>query len=292
MLIILNNDFFFGLLAARRVPIIFIPVLGGLIVGPIVYKWASEAWGQGVPEVMEALRARGGKIRARVAAIKIIASSITIGSGGSAGREDPIAQIGATLSSIIGQFLHLDEKSLKLIVMAGASAGISGTFKAPIGGALFGLEVLNRDIRTTDLIIMVFSPIVGYGVSVAILGPAPIFVAQGIAFKDSDIPFYMLLGIIGGFVSYLCTKSLYGVEDMFVKFKIQRKWFSPFLGAWVIRAVAIPGGYVNFLFNFQFSGYYTGSFQNPTFHLFGKGSYTVVGGDGWGTTVIVHFGVE
>lgn len=236
-LIILNQKLFFGFLGGHGVPIIFLPVIGGLIVGPVIYKYASEAWGHGVPEVMEALRTRGGKIRSRVAIVKILASSVTIGSGGSAGREGPIAQIGASVASVVGSVFHLDERSLKLMVMAGASAGISGTFKAPIGGALFGLEVLNKEIRTTDLIVMALSSLVGYGVSVALLGPSPIFFTEDLQFKDADLPLYLLLGVIGGFASYLWTRSLYGVEDFFARFKIQRKWFSPFLGAWVVGGV-------------------------------------------------------
>lgn len=239
LLIIFNQDLFFGFLGAHGVSIIFLPVIGGIIVGPVIYKWAHEAWGHGVPEVMEALHSRGGKIRARVAAVKILVSSVTIGSGGSAGREGPIAQIGATVSSVVGQILRLDERSLKLMLMAGASAGISGTFKAPIGGALFGVEILNKKIRTTDLVVMIFSSIVGYAVSVAILGPAPIFVAQGVSFQIVDIPFYVLLGIIGGLVSYGWTRSLYGVEALFERLRIARNWFSPFLGAWVVGGIGL-----------------------------------------------------
>lgn len=261
ILIMLNQDLFFGILGSsnltlvipvsffntipifflfgRGIPVIFLPVLGALIVGPIVYKWASEAWGHGVPEVMEALRSRGGRIRSRVAFVKIVASSITIGSGGSAGREGPIAQIGASISSIVGRLFHLDERSLRLLVMAGASAGISGTFKAPIGGALFGLEVLNNEIRTTDLVVMALSSMVGYIVSVAILGPAPIFLALNIKYEDIDMPFYFLLGIVGGLAAYLWTRSLYGVEDLFARFRVQRKWYSPSLGAWVVGGIGM-----------------------------------------------------
>lgn len=239
LLIEFNHFVFFSYIGGFGVPILFLPVIGALIVGPLIYKYATEAWGHGVPEVMEALRSRGGKIRTRVAIVKILASSVTIGSGGSAGREGPIAQIGASISSVVGQVFHLDQRSLKLMVMAGASAGISGTFKAPIGGALFGLEVLNGEIRTTDLIVMAVSSIIGYVVAVPLLPAGPIFLAQGITFRDSDMPFYLLLGIIGGLVSYLWTRSLYGVEDLFAKFKVQRKWFSPFLGAWVVGGIGM-----------------------------------------------------
>ncbi len=238
-LIIFNQDFFLGVLLAHGVPIVFIPVIGGLIVGPLIYKWASEAWGHGVPEVMEALRSRGGKIRSRVALVKIVASSVTIGSDGSAGREGPIAQIGAAISSVVGQLFHLDDRSLRLMVMAGASAGISGTFKAPIGGALFGLEVLNGEIRTSDLIVMVFASIVGYVVAVALTGPKAIFEVQNVVWDYRDVPFYFLLGIIGGFASYLWTRTLYGVEDAFAHVKLQRQWFSPFLGAWGVGLIGL-----------------------------------------------------
>lgn len=293
-LIILNEDLFKGVLLAHGVPILFLPVLGALIVGPIIYKYASEAWGHGVPEVMEALRSRGGKIRTRVAVVKILASSVTIGSGGSAGREGPIAQIGASISSVVGQLFHLDQRSLKLMVMAGASAGISGTFKAPIGGALFGLEVLNGEIRTTDLIVMALSSIVGYIVSVALLGPAPIFIAQDIVFQDIDMPFYALLGVVGGFASYLWTRGLYGVEDLFAKFKVQRKWFSPFIGAWVVGGIGLffpqtlflGYHYINEFFAGKFVLEYTGSFVLFFLMLFlaklGTSAFTIGSGGSGG----------
>lgn len=238
-LIYLNKTYIFGMLLNHGVPIVFLPVLGGLIVGPIIYKWASEAWGHGVPEVMEALRSRGGRIRSRVAFVKIVASSVTIGSYGSAGREGPIAQIGAGISSVVGQLFHLDERSLKLMVMAGASAGISGTFKAPIGGALFGLEVLNGEIRTTDLIVMVIASVIGYVVSMAMLGPATIFTAANVVYDYRDMPFYLILGVIGGFAAYLWTRTLYGVEDAFARVKMQRKWFSPSIGAWGVGLIGL-----------------------------------------------------
>lgn len=294
LLIQINHSIFFSILGGHGVSVLFLPVIGGLIVGPIIYKWANEAWGHGVPEVMEALRSRGGKIRTRVAIVKILASSVTIGSGGSAGREGPIAQIGASVSSVVGQLFHLDQRSLKLMVMAGASAGISGTFKAPIGGALFGLEVLNGEIRTTDLIVMAISSMVGYIVAVALLGPAPIFFVSGITFKDADMPFYLILGVIGGFVSYLWTRGLYGVEDLFAKFKIQRKWFSPFLGAWVVGAIGLffPQtlglGYniIDQFFSGKLALEYTGSFVLFFFMLFlaklGTSAFTIGSGGSGG----------
>jgi CIC family chloride channel protein len=114
----------------------------GLIVGYMVNRWAKEAKGHGVPEVMEAVALRGGRIRPRVALDKVLASSITIGFGGSAGREGPIVQVGSALGSTLGQLLHLSGDRIRTLVACGAAAGIAATFNAPIAGAIFALEVI------------------------------------------------------------------------------------------------------------------------------------------------------
>jgi CIC family chloride channel protein len=114
--------------------LILIPALGGAIVGPLVYYFAREAKGHGVPEVMEALELRGGKIRPRVVIVKSLASSVCIASGGSVGREGPIAQIGSALGSFVGQYLKLSEDRVRTLVACGAAGGIAATFNAPIAG--------------------------------------------------------------------------------------------------------------------------------------------------------------
>lgn len=112
--------------------VVFIPAIGGLIVGPLVYLFAREAKGHGVPEVMLAVATLGGRIRPRVAVIKALASSICIGSGGSVGREGPIVQIGSALGSSLGQLFKLSEEKIKILVACGAAGGIAATFNAPI----------------------------------------------------------------------------------------------------------------------------------------------------------------
>ncbi|MCB0125183.1 MAG: chloride channel protein, partial [Caldilineaceae bacterium] len=114
--------------------------LAGLLVGYMVARWASEAKGHGVPEVMEAMAIRGGRIRPRVAAVKVLASSLTIGTGGSAGREGPIVQVGSALGSTLGQVFGFSEERVRTLVACGAAAGIASTFNAPIAGAIFALE--------------------------------------------------------------------------------------------------------------------------------------------------------
>ncbi|MCP4717300.1 MAG: chloride channel protein, partial [Deltaproteobacteria bacterium] len=112
--------------------IIILPALGGLIFGPIVYFIAREAKGEGPPEIMEAVWTRGGRIRLRVGAIKVLASSICIGSGGSVGREGPIVQIGGSIGSAVGQLFRVPEEWLKTLVLCGVAGGVSATFNAPI----------------------------------------------------------------------------------------------------------------------------------------------------------------
>ncbi len=200
---------------------IFLPLIGGLIVGPLIMFFAPETKGHGVPEVMEAVTLKGGQIRARVAMFKVLVSSVTIGSGGSAGREGPIAQIGATVGSFFGQIFHLDPKHKKLLVVCGLSAGIAGTFNAPLGGALFGMEVLLRGIGLFNSMPVILASVVSVGVASIFFGPKPAFIVHAVThWGFAEIPFYLLLGIIFGLLSILWVKIFYFIEDLFEKIKI------------------------------------------------------------------------
>ena len=138
---------------------------GFLLCALIVYYFAREAKGHGVPEVMEAVALRGGRIRPRVVLAKMFASAISIASGGSVGREGPIVQIGSAFGSTIGQWLKLDERRLRTLVGCGAAAGIAGTFNAPVAGALFALEIILADFG-----VLQFSPIVISSVVATVIG--------------------------------------------------------------------------------------------------------------------------
>jgi chloride channel protein, CIC family len=131
------------------------PAIGGLVVGPLIYFLAREAKGHGIPEVMNSVATRGGKIRKRVMMVKTIASAITIGSGGSVGREGPIVQIGAGVGSSIGQALGFDGNKLIVLLGCGAAAGMAATFNAPIAGVILAVEVIIGSAT-----ISVFSPLV------------------------------------------------------------------------------------------------------------------------------------
>ena len=124
---------------------IFIPAIGGSIVGPLIFFFAREAKGHGVPEVMEVVAMRSGLIRKRVVIVKSLASAISMGSGGSVGREGPIVQIGSAIGSAFGQMLRVSGNRLRNLVGCGAAAGIAATFNAPIAGTIFALPDHRRE---------------------------------------------------------------------------------------------------------------------------------------------------
>ncbi|MBI2322402.1 MAG: chloride channel protein, partial [Chloroflexi bacterium] len=125
--------------------LVLVPALGGILVGALTRLLAPEARGQGIPEVLLAVKLHGGHIRPRVAIVKTVASALCLGSGGSAGQVGPIVQIGASLGSFVGQGLRMRSDHLRLLVACGAGAGIAATFNAPIGGVCFAVAVILAD---------------------------------------------------------------------------------------------------------------------------------------------------
>ncbi len=143
-----------------------IPAIGGLMVGPIIYYWAREAKGHGVPEVMDSVIRFGGRIRLRVVAVKGLASAITIGSGGSSGREGPIIHMGSAVGSNIAQVLKMTPAQTKILLGCGAAAGIAATFNTPIAGVLFAIELILMEFKTRS-----FIPIVIASVMATLIAP-------------------------------------------------------------------------------------------------------------------------
>ena len=192
-----------------------IPVVGGLLSGPIIML-AKEAKGHGVPEVMQALIVRGGRIRGRVAVAKILASAICIGTGGSAGREGPIVQIGAALGSSIAQALRLSDERIRNLVACGAAAGIAATFNAPIAGVIFAIEVLmcNLEVRSFgNVVIAAVSSSVVCGV---IIGTRPAFsVPIHSMVTPHSILLYLILGLLAALVGIMFIRMINRAEIIF-----------------------------------------------------------------------------
>ncbi|MGC9325336.1 MAG: chloride channel protein [Desulfomonilia bacterium] len=218
---------------------ILMPVVGGLIVGPIVHFIASEVRGSGIPEVIESVAVRGGSIRPRVVIAKICAAAVTIGSGGSAGREGPIVQIGSAIGSTIGQFLSVSARRLRTFVACGAAAGIAATFNAPIAGALFSVEIILGDLAVAHFSPIVISSVVATLISRHFLGDFPAFIVPAYNFVSpyEFIP-YTLLGILAGLISVLFLVTNYGIQDIFEKIRIP-PYLKPALGGLGVGIIAL-----------------------------------------------------
>ena len=197
------------------------PIIGGAIVGPLVYFFAREAKGHGVPEVMEAVTLKGGVIRNRVVVLKSLTSAISIASGGSVGREGPIVQIGSAIGSALGQLLKVSVDRMRTLVACGAAAGIAATFNAPIAGAMFALEIILGDFGIAAFTPIVVSSVLATVISRVHLGAFPAFIVpQYTMVSIWEIPIYALFGVIAGFVGVFFTTFLYKVEDIFDDIKI------------------------------------------------------------------------
>ncbi len=195
---------------------IAVPSAGGLLVGLIVHYFAREAKGHGVPEVMEAVAVRGGRIRPRVVIAKLFGSGICIASGGSVGREGPIVQVGCAIGSTLGQWLNVGERRLRTLVGCGAAAGIAGTFNAPIGGALFAVEIILGDFGVAHFSPIVISSVAATVVSHQFLGNFPNYDVQVYSLVSSfELFAYAGLGIVAGLVALAYVKVLYAFEDFF-----------------------------------------------------------------------------
>lgn len=215
------------------------PVIGGLIVGPLVYFLAREAKGHGVPEVMEAVALRGGFIRKRVVVIKAFASAICIASGGSAGREGPIVQIGSAIGSAFGQVLRVSADRMRTLVGCGAAAGIAATFNAPIAGVMFAMEIILGEFGIATFSPIVVSSVMATVISRAYLGNYPAFIVPQYSLVSLyEIPLYILLGVVAGFVGMGFTTFLYKMEDLFNRVSIPT-YIKPAIGGLIVGAIGI-----------------------------------------------------
>ena len=197
-----------------------VPVIGGLIVGPLVYFFAREAKGHGVPEVMESVAIKGGVIRKRVVVVKTLASAISISTGGSVGREGPIVQIGSAIGSALGQFMKVSADRMRILVGCGAAAGIAATFNAPIAGSMFALEIILGDFGLATFSPIVISSVVATAVSRAYLGDTPAFIVPVYELVSAwELPMYLFLGLFCALVGITFTKTLYRIEDLFDEIK-------------------------------------------------------------------------
>lgn len=201
--------------------IIVLPVIGLVIIAPVVYHLAPETRGTGIPEILDAYTEKEGRIKGRVAVLKIIVSAITIGSGGSAGREGPITQIGGATGSAIGRLLKLNADQVRLLLVSGVAAGIAGTFNAPLGGALFSIEVLQRGFSWRGTPSIIIASVVGAAIASLAFGVQPVLSAPAFSVLSAvQLAPYAVLGLAFGLLSYLWVKVFYLFQDFFNRLSV------------------------------------------------------------------------
>ncbi len=230
---------------------IVLPSLGGLLVAIIVVRYAPEARGHGVPEAMEAYSLRGGNIRFRVPLLKSIGSAISISTGGSCGREGPIAQIGAGVGSVVATVLNLDKRAKKTLLVCGLSSGIAATFNAPLGGTLFGIEVLAGGIIGFSILPVILASVIATAVSLYLLGSAASFQAPTFGVGHPvELIFYLGLGAILGVTSVIWMRGFYSIEDLFEKIRTSR-YLLPAIGGVLTGILGIGTIYLESVFAYS-----------------------------------------
>ena len=223
--------------------LLLIPIVGGLLYGPLIQRFAEEARGHGVPEVMLAVAENGGRIRPQVSVVKALASAICIGTGGSVGREGPIVQIGSAFASSLGQLVRMSETRLRIIVACGAAGGIAATFNAPLTGVFFGFEIILRDFSIDALFGTILSAVAADLVSRAVFGSAPFFSNLPhnlVVHYDRTFLLMAVLGVTSGLLGWGFKTFLYKLEDIGDALWKQRpEWARPAVGGIALGALLL-----------------------------------------------------
>ncbi len=217
-----------------------LPISGALLLIPLYYLSREEVYGYGFPRFLERVNIRGGIIKFRTLVVRILGASFTIGSGGSAGVEGPIAQIGGVCGSLVGQISRVSENRIKLLIAAGSAGAIAATFNAPIAGVMFATEiVLLGNYELTSFSAIVISSGIATVVSRMYYGENPIFtVPQYELVSGVEIPLYILFGVIVGLAAVFYIKAFFSIKDRFDGLNMNPH-LKPALGALIVGTIGI-----------------------------------------------------
>lgn len=220
--------------------VVVVPAIGAVFVGVIVYWLAPEVKGAGVADVMRGVVANRARFRARVPGLKALASSITLASGGSGGREGPIVQIGASFASAIGQALKLTSTELRIMAACGAAGAIAATFNTPIAGAVFALELLLLEFKTRSFVPLIISTVFATLVSRHFLGDFPTFdiISEYTLVNGYELVFYLMLGLLAGLAGVVFIKVFYKIEDAFDAISVPM-YAKPIIGGLFVGAIGL-----------------------------------------------------
>jgi chloride channel protein, CIC family len=211
--------------------IIVTPVIGGIIIGFMAKYGSEKIKGHGIPEAMEAVLTSRSRIEAKVAILKPLSAAIAIGTGGPFGAEGPIIQTGGAFGSLVGQLISTTASERKVLLACGAGAGMAATFNTPVAGVILAIELLLFEFRARSFIPLVIACTLATSVRAVLLGQRSMFSVANVNFDVlHGLPFYLILGVLSGFVAVGFTKLLYWVEDRFDELPIDDLWH-PAIGA-------------------------------------------------------------
>ncbi|HZT43245.1 MAG TPA: chloride channel protein [Chthonomonadaceae bacterium] len=244
LIYLFNNLFFFQRWSAQPISPaanhlgvleIFIPILGAIIIGYMARYGSDKIRGHGIPEAIEAILIGGSRIEPKVAILKPVSSAISIGSGGPFGAEGPIIMTGGAFGSLIAQFFHLTSAERKTLLVAGAAAGMSATFAAPVASVLLAVELLLFEWKPRSLIPVACASVAAGAARPYILGAGPMFPVPHHAATLGPASLFgcVLVGILAGLLSALLTQAVYAAEDAFHKLPIHWMWW-PAIGGLVV----------------------------------------------------------
>ncbi|MBS1815562.1 MAG: chloride channel protein [Acidobacteria bacterium] len=249
LIMLATNIFYFGHVTAQYADpaaspfgwkAIFVPVIGGLIVGLIARYGSAAIRGHGMPEAIEAVLLRGARVQPRLTILKPLATAIAIGSGGPFGAEGPIIMTGGSVGSLIAQLLRMSDAERTTLLVAGASAGMSATFLSPISAILLAVELLLFEWRPRSLVPVAIASVTAAALRRLLLGAGPVFPmpSTNITIPENTMPLAILVGLVIGFAAILLSRFLYRCEDFFEKLPVHWMWW-PAIGGLVVGI----GGY-------------------------------------------------
>lgn len=216
------------------------PFIGGLLVGPISVLFPAEAEGDGVPEVLEAVVLKGGVLKLRTVFIRAFASAICLGSGGSAGREGPIAQIGSAIGSSFGQLFRMSANNIRTLLGCGAAGGIAATFNAPIAGVLFALEIVLGEWNIATFSPVIMASVIATATERYIEGNIPAFnIPIYKLVNPVEIIFYIILGLLAGLTALLFIQSLNFFKETFENRVKVPAWTKPAIGGLLLGLICL-----------------------------------------------------
>ncbi|MEM6431411.1 MAG: chloride channel protein, partial [Deinococcota bacterium] len=219
--------------------VIFIPALGGLLITPIVTKWAPDVRGSGIPSVMLAVSNFGGRVAKRIMLWRPIATTLSVGTGTSLGTEGPVAQLGAAIASAAADLWQLNDEQRRSLVAVAVASGVAATFNAPIAGVLFALEVILGQFNNRYFVSVVIGAVSASAVSRLLLGDAPAFVVPDYSFdKYHQLPLYLALGILCGFLAILFIRTVVSCDDAFNRLRLP-DWARLSLGGLLIGCLGL-----------------------------------------------------